>query len=157
MPKPRYQHQGLGLKAKSKSRLSTHSLQWQSTMKGDWSGIAPGVQALSCRRVQCYNNTVSQAEMKLDREQVQHIAWLARLGLTEAEIEKFSLQLSDILENFEILNEVDTSNVAPATQSSSLRNVLREDEAASSYPKADILVNAPEEDENCFKVKAILE
>lgn len=95
--------------------------------------------------------------MKLDREQVQHIAWLARLGLTEAEIEKFSLQLSDILENFEILNEVDTSNVTPATQSSSLHNVLREDEAATSYPKADILVNAPEEDENCFKVKAILE
>jgi len=95
--------------------------------------------------------------MKLDREQVQHIAWLARLGLTEAEIEKFSLQLSDILENFEILNEVDTSNVAPATQSFFLHNVLREDEATRSYPQADILANAPEKDENCFKVKAILE
>jgi aspartyl-tRNA(Asn)/glutamyl-tRNA(Gln) amidotransferase subunit C len=95
--------------------------------------------------------------MKLDRDQVQHIAWLARLGLTEAEIEKFSLQLSDILDNFEILNEVDTSNVTPATQAVYLQNVLREDEAANSYPQADILANAPEEDESCFKVKAILE
>jgi len=95
--------------------------------------------------------------MKLDSEQVQHIAWLARLGLTEAEMEKFSLQLSDILENFEILNEVDTSNVAPATQAALLQNVFREDEAANSYPQADILRNAPQEDENCFRVKAILE
>lgn len=95
--------------------------------------------------------------MKLDRDQVQHIAWLARLGLTEAEIEKFSLQLSDILDNFEILNEVDTSNVTPATQAVYLQNVFREDKAANSYPQADILANAPEEDESCFKVKAILE
>ena len=95
--------------------------------------------------------------MKLDRDQVQHIALLALLGLTEAEIEKFSLQLSDILDNFEILNEVDTSNVTPATQAVYLQNVLREDEAANSYPQADILANAPEEDESCFKVKAILE
>jgi aspartyl-tRNA(Asn)/glutamyl-tRNA(Gln) amidotransferase subunit C len=116
-----------------------------------------GVQALSRCRVECYNNIVPQAEMKLDREQVQHIAWLARLGLTEAEIEKFSLQLSDILENFEILNEVDTSNVAPATQAVFLQNVFRDDEAANSFPQVDILVNAPQEDENCFKVKAILE
>ena len=95
--------------------------------------------------------------MKLSREEVQHIAWLARLGLTEVETEKFSLQLSNILENFEILKEVDTSNVPPAAQSVFLQNIFRDDKAADSYPKADILVNAPEQDENCFKVKAILE
>jgi aspartyl-tRNA(Asn)/glutamyl-tRNA(Gln) amidotransferase subunit C len=49
--------------------------------------------------------------MKLSYEQVRHIAWLARLGLSEEEVEKFSLQLSNILENFEILKQVDTANV----------------------------------------------
>ena len=53
--------------------------------------------------------------MKLSYEQVKHIARLARLGLSEAEVEQFSLQLSDILENFEILNEVYTDDVPPAT------------------------------------------
>jgi aspartyl-tRNA(Asn)/glutamyl-tRNA(Gln) amidotransferase subunit C len=52
---------------------------------------------------------------------------------------------------------VDTSNVTPTTQAVYLQNVFREDEAANSYPQADILANAPEEDESCFKVKAILE
>jgi aspartyl-tRNA(Asn)/glutamyl-tRNA(Gln) amidotransferase subunit C len=65
--------------------------------------------------------------------------------------------LSHILENFEILKEVDTSDVAPATRAAFLQNVFREDEAANSYPQADILRNAPQEDENCFRVKAILE
>ena len=95
--------------------------------------------------------------MKLSYEQVKHIAWLARLGLSESEMEKFSLQLSDILENFEILKEVDTANVPPATQTLPLQNVFREDEAAKSYPQSEVLANAPRQQENCFKVQAILE
>jgi len=95
--------------------------------------------------------------MKLSHEQVRHIAWLARLGLSEAEMEKFSLQLSDILENFEILKEVDTANVPPATQTIPLQNVFREDKVAKSYPQTEVLANAPNEEENCFKVQAILE
>lgn len=95
--------------------------------------------------------------MKLSHEQVRHIAWLARLGLSEAEMEKFSLQLSDILENFEILKEVDTEKVSPATQTITLQNVFREDEVAKSYPQTEVLANAPKEEENCFKVQAILE
>jgi len=95
--------------------------------------------------------------MKLSHEQVKHIAWLARLGLSEAEVEKFSLQLSDILENFEILKEVDTANVPLATQTIALQNVFREDEVAKSYPQTEVLANAPDEEENCFKVQAILE
>jgi len=95
--------------------------------------------------------------MKLTHEQVRHIAWLARLGLSEAETEKFSLQLSDILENFEILKEVDTTNVPPATQTIPLQNVFREDEVAKSYPQTEVLANAPNKEENCFKVQAILE
>jgi aspartyl-tRNA(Asn)/glutamyl-tRNA(Gln) amidotransferase subunit C len=95
--------------------------------------------------------------MKLSYEQVEHIAWLARLGLSEAEVERFSLQLSNILENFEILKEVDTENVPPATQTVSLQNVFREDEVTKSYPQTEVLANAPNKEENCFKVPPILE
>jgi aspartyl-tRNA(Asn)/glutamyl-tRNA(Gln) amidotransferase subunit C len=95
--------------------------------------------------------------MKLSNEQVRHIAWLARLGLSEEEVEKFSLQLSNIIENFEILSQVDTINVPPATHTIPLQNVFRKDEVAESYSQAEILSNAPKQEENCFKVQAILE
>jgi aspartyl-tRNA(Asn)/glutamyl-tRNA(Gln) amidotransferase subunit C len=95
--------------------------------------------------------------MKLSYEQVRHIAWLARLGLSQEEVEKFSLQLSNILENFEILKQVDTANVPPATHTIPLQNVLRKDEVAGSYSQAEILSNAPKQEDNCFKVQSILE
>jgi aspartyl-tRNA(Asn)/glutamyl-tRNA(Gln) amidotransferase subunit C len=95
--------------------------------------------------------------MKLSREEVQHIALLARLGLSEAEIEKFRAQLSNILENFEILKQVDTTDLPPTAQSIALQNVLRPDEAKPSYPVEDILANAPQRDGNCFKTRAVLE
>jgi len=95
--------------------------------------------------------------MRLSYEQVKHIAWLARLGLSEAEIEKFSFQLSNILENFEVLKEIDTTNVPPATPSIPQQNVFREDRIAKSYSQNEVLANAPRQEENCFKVQAILE
>lgn len=95
--------------------------------------------------------------MRLSYEQVRHIAWLARLGLSEEEVEKFSLQLSNILENFEILQEVDTADVQPATHTIPLQNVIRKDDVADSYPSAEILSNAPKQEGDCFKVQAILE
>ncbi len=95
--------------------------------------------------------------MKLSREEVKHIALLARLGLNEDEIEKFRLQLSNILDNFEVLKQVDTSNLPPTAQSVNLQNVFRADEARTSYPAEEILANAPQQDINYFKVKAVLE
>jgi aspartyl-tRNA(Asn)/glutamyl-tRNA(Gln) amidotransferase subunit C len=95
--------------------------------------------------------------MKLSREEVEHIARLARLGLSEAEIEKFRLQLSDILENFEILKQLDTVDLPPTAQSITLQNVLRPDEAKPSLPAEDILANAPQRDSDCFKIRAVLE
>jgi len=95
--------------------------------------------------------------MRLSYEQVRHIAWLARLGLSDEEVEKFSLQLSNILENVEILQEVDTTNVPPATHTIPLQNVLRKDDVAESYSQSDVLSNAPNQAEKCFKVQAILE
>ena len=95
--------------------------------------------------------------MKLSYDQVRHIARLARLGLSEKDVEKFSLQISAILDNFEILEEVATTNVLPATHTIQMQNVFRKDEIAESYPQAEILANAPEKAENCFEVQAILE
>ena len=95
--------------------------------------------------------------MKLSYKQVRHIAWLARLGLGEEEVEKFGLQLSNILENFEILKEVDTADVPPATHTIPLQNVFRKDDVVESYSQAELLSNAPKQEGDCFKVQAILE
>jgi aspartyl-tRNA(Asn)/glutamyl-tRNA(Gln) amidotransferase subunit C len=95
--------------------------------------------------------------MKLSREEVLHIARLARVGLTEAEITRFSEQLSHLLENFEVLQEVDTENIPPTAQSVALQSVMRDDEVAPSFPPDDILANAPKREGDCFRVRAVLE
>lgn len=95
--------------------------------------------------------------MKLSREEVKHIALLARLGLSEEEMERFRGQLSNILENFEVLKQVDTSDVPPTAYPISLENVVREDEAAPSFTQSEILANAPRQEEGCFRVRAVLE
>jgi aspartyl-tRNA(Asn)/glutamyl-tRNA(Gln) amidotransferase subunit C len=95
--------------------------------------------------------------MGLTHEEVKHIATLARLGLSDEEIDKFKVQLSDILRNFEILKQIDTSALAPTAQSIELSNVFREDVARPSYSEQDILANAPQQESNFFKVKAVLE
>ena len=94
--------------------------------------------------------------MKLSREEVLHIARLARLGLSEAEIDKMREQLSDILENFEILEQVDTSDIPPTAQSIALQSVMRDDEVAPSLPADAILANAPRREGDCFRVRAVL-
>ncbi len=95
--------------------------------------------------------------MKLNREDVLHIARLARLGLTEAEVEKFSEQLSLLLENFEVLQQVDTTDVPPTAQSIDLQTVMRDDEVAESLSAEQILANAPQKDGGFFRVQAVLE
>ncbi len=95
--------------------------------------------------------------MKLSREEVLHIARLARVALTEAEITRLSEQLSNILENFEVLQQVDTTDVPPTAQSVALQSVMREDEVAPSLPQEDILANAPRREGDCFRVRAVLE
>ena len=95
--------------------------------------------------------------MKLSREQVIHIALLARLGLSQEDVEKFREQLSNILENFAVLQEVDTTDVPPTAQSIDLQNVMREDKVIPSYPSEEIVQNAPHLQEGSFRVKAVLE
>jgi aspartyl-tRNA(Asn)/glutamyl-tRNA(Gln) amidotransferase subunit C len=95
--------------------------------------------------------------MKLSREEVLHITRLARLGLTEAEVSRLSEQLSNILEHFEVLQQVDTTDVPPTTQSIDLQNVLKSDEVAASLPQSQVLANAPRREGDFFRVRAVLE
>ena len=95
--------------------------------------------------------------MKLSRQEVLHIALVARLGLTAAEMNQLREQLSDILENFEILQQVDTTGVPPTAQSIALQNVVKDDEVAASLSENDVLANAPRREENFFRVRAVLE
>ena len=95
--------------------------------------------------------------MKLSREEVLHIAALARVGATEADVEKMREQLSNILEYFEALQKVDTGGVAPTAQSVALQNVIMSDEVRSSMSQEDVLANAPQREGDFFKIKIVLE
>ena len=93
----------------------------------------------------------------IDRETVKNVAKLARLAMSEEEIETFGNQLSAILENIAILSEADVSGVSPTAHASRLTNVMREDIPQPSYPPAVLLANAPDQEDNCLKVRAVLE
>jgi len=95
--------------------------------------------------------------MKLNREKVEHIAELARLALSDEEKTLYQEQLSTILEHFERLQELDTGAIPPTATVLPLRNVMRDDAVSPSFPREDILVNAPAADEGCFMVPAVLE
>jgi aspartyl-tRNA(Asn)/glutamyl-tRNA(Gln) amidotransferase subunit C len=95
--------------------------------------------------------------MKLNREEVLRIGVLARLSLTASEVEQMQNQLSNILANFEILNKLDTRAVTPTTHSILLENVVRQDIVTSSAPREQVLANAPQVEDDCFKVRAVLE
>ena len=95
--------------------------------------------------------------MKLSREEVLHISLLARLGLSETEVERAREQLSNILENFEVLQQVDTTGVPPTAQSVALQNVMSGDEVAASLLPSQVLANAPQREEDFFRVRPVLE
>jgi len=95
--------------------------------------------------------------MKLSRDEVLHIARLARLGLAEDEVSRLSEQLSHILENFEVLQQVDTSGVPPTAQPNALKNVLKSDKVKASLPQSQVLANAPRKEGDFFRIRAVLE
>ena len=93
----------------------------------------------------------------IDYDTVKHVAKLARLGLSEEEVEVLREQLSVILENIAILQKVDVSGVSPTAHASRLSNIMRPDVAEPSYPPEVLLANAPAQEDNCLKVRAVLE
>ena len=93
--------------------------------------------------------------MSLSTADVVHIANLAKLELTPEEIEQYRRQLSDILEHFETLKQVDTSSVPPMASVLPLRTVMRADTARPSLATEDALANAPDCDDGFFRVPAV--
>lgn len=86
---------------------------------------------------------------------VEHVAKLARLELTEEEKEKFAGQLGDVLKYVEQMNEVDTSDVVPMAHAMDFVNVMREDKVNYEQTKAELMKNAPDEEDGFFKVPKI--
>lgn len=95
--------------------------------------------------------------MKLSRAQVEHIAELAKLALTDEEKTTFQEHLSAILEYAGRLQRVDTSAVPPTPAVLPLRNVMRQDVVEPSLAPEDVLANAPDKAEGHFRVKTILD
>jgi len=95
--------------------------------------------------------------LPLTPEEVRHNARLARVGLSDDEVSRFQNQLSQILDYFERLQEVDTENVPPTAHTLAMHNVMRDDEPRPSIDKEEVLANAPQREEDLFRVRAILE
>jgi aspartyl-tRNA(Asn)/glutamyl-tRNA(Gln) amidotransferase subunit C len=92
----------------------------------------------------------------IDRDQIRKVALLARLALTEAEEEQFATQLSNILDYFEQLNELDVTDVLPTTRAIDVSNVVRADTLIRDPNREAILDNAPQRDGEFFKVPKII-
>ena len=105
----------------------------------------------------CLLRCLIQMAKQLTQEEVRKVAVLARLKLTDSEIESIGSQLSQMLEYVEILNEVDTTNIEPMAHVAELSNVLREDIVRKSLPRDKALANAPKSDGTYFLVPQILE
>jgi aspartyl-tRNA(Asn)/glutamyl-tRNA(Gln) amidotransferase subunit C len=88
----------------------------------------------------------------IDREQVLHVAKLARLRLGEDEIEKMASELSSILDHIEKIEELDLDDVEPTSHVVALENVLRPDEPRPSWPREQILEPAPDAGDGGFRV-----
>lgn len=95
--------------------------------------------------------------MPLSREEVLHVARLARVGLSEADVARFQEQLSQILDHFDVLRQIDTAGVEPTTHTLPLESVMAADEPRPSLPQADVLANAPDVQDGYLRVRAVLE
>ena len=93
----------------------------------------------------------------IDKETVRHVAMLARLAMSEQELDRFTEQLSDILDYIAKLDELDTSAVEPMSHALALKNVLREDQPGTPLTQKEALENAPQQGEGFFRVPRIIE
>jgi aspartyl-tRNA(Asn)/glutamyl-tRNA(Gln) amidotransferase subunit C len=94
--------------------------------------------------------------MKLSREEVEHVAELARLELTDSEKDRFAEQLSNILTHIDKLNQLDTDAIEPTSHVLPMKNIFRDDEIQGLFPEGDPLRNAPDKDMGYFKVPKII-
>ena len=97
------------------------------------------------------------APSKITPEDVRHVARLARLELSEAELERMRAEMDAILAYMDKLRSLDTTGVEPTSHAVPLRNVMRDDEPRASFPRDDMLANAPDRAGDFFRVPRIIE
>ena len=95
--------------------------------------------------------------MVISKDEVKHIARLAKLSLSEEEVEKYACDLGQIAEFVEQLNEIDISGVSPTAHVVDKKNVFRKDEKKESFPREQILKNAPSKEAGCISVPKVVE
>lgn len=89
--------------------------------------------------------------------QVRHLASLVRIELTDSEVEEFRSELSSILSHIDALSEIDTAGIPPTNNGADLLNVEAEDASRPSLPRDQILANAPQREDEYFRVHAVLD
>ncbi|PAQ16730.1 Asp-tRNA(Asn)/Glu-tRNA(Gln) amidotransferase GatCAB subunit C [Bacillaceae bacterium SAOS 7] len=94
---------------------------------------------------------------RITEEQVRHVANLARLAVTDEEVEKFTSHLDAIISFAEQLNELDTTDVLPTSHVLDMKNIMREDEAKPGLPQEEVLKNAPDHQNGQIRVPSIIE
>ncbi len=95
--------------------------------------------------------------MQLTADEVKYVALLARLGMTDEEVEVMRDQMSNILDQMDVLEQVDTDDVEPTGHSVDLRSVMREDVVEPCADREDVLSNAPNREGDFVRVRAVLE
>jgi aspartyl-tRNA(Asn)/glutamyl-tRNA(Gln) amidotransferase subunit C len=95
--------------------------------------------------------------MEITKETVLKVAGLAKLELSEAEVQRLTREMAKIVEFAAKLSEMELEGVLPTTHAVRMENVFRADETRPSYPREEILANAPERDEACFVVPKVVE
>ena len=95
--------------------------------------------------------------MKITREQIEHVAKLARLELTEAEKEMFTGQMDAILAYVDKLNELDTAGIIPTSHAVPMENAFRDDVVSESFSSDKALLNAPDRSGSFFRVPKVIE
>ena len=95
--------------------------------------------------------------MKITKQEVLHVAHLARLNVDESQIDRFDDQVSKILEYVETLNQLDTAGVAPTSHAIDMTNAFRNDELSPSLDRQSALANAPEEEDGSYIVPKVIE
>ena len=95
--------------------------------------------------------------MRLTDDEVRHIAALARIAMSDEDVRRMGEEMSQILDNFDALAQVDTEGVEPTGHSVDVTGVMRDDEASDSSRVEDVLANAPDREEDLFRVRAVLE
>jgi aspartyl-tRNA(Asn)/glutamyl-tRNA(Gln) amidotransferase subunit C len=93
----------------------------------------------------------------ITRDDVRKVAALARLELSDAEVARMAVDLGGILDHIAVLSELDTNHINPTSQVLDLHNVLRDDAVQPSLPVEAVLANAPDREDQWFRVRAVLE